>query len=236
MRPKSEVGMFVGHFGVGLAAKKLAPRVSLGTLLMSVQFADLLWPVFLVLGVEHVRIVPGLMKASALDLYDYPVSHSLVALAGWAIVFAAASFFFRRDRTAALLLAAGVLSHWPLDVLMHRPDVPVFARGPYRGLGLWDSLPATLAVEGILYAAGIGIYLKATRAKDRIGVYALWALLVLLAVFWLVSLFGPPPQDEKTLAWGGLTAWLFIPWAYWIDRHRISRIPIRFAVTREEER
>lgn len=217
--------MFVGHFGVGLAAKKLAPRVSLGTFLLSVQLADLLWPVLLLLGVEHVRILPGLMKASALDFYDYPVSHSLVALAGWAIVFGAVYFFLRRDRAAALLLAAGVLSHWLLDFAMHRPDMPVLPHGPYLGLGLWNSVSATLAVEGVLYAAGIWIYLKATRAKDRIGTFSLWALLALLAAVWLASLFGPPPPNEKTLAWSGMIAWLLVPWAYWIDRHRIVRLP-----------
>ena len=216
--------MFVGHLGVGLAAKKIVPRVSLGTLLMSVQFADLLWPLFLILGLEHVRIAPGLMKASPLDFYDYPISHSLLALAGWAAVFSAVFFVFRHDGFAALLLAAGVLSHWPLDVAMHRPDMPLAIHGPYFGLGLWNSVPATLAVEGVLYAAGVWIYLKTTRAKDRIGVYALWVLLVLLASLWLAALFGPPPPGEKALAWGGLAAWLFVPWAYWIDRHRIVRL------------
>jgi cell shape-determining protein MreD len=215
--------LFVGHFGVGLAAKKLAPRVSLGTLLLSVQFADLLWPVLLLLGIEHVRIVFGLMKASTLDLYDYPVSHSLTALAGWAVAFAVVYFFLRRDRAAAFLLAAGVLSHWVLDFVMHRPDMPILPRGPYVGLGLWESLPATLAIEGVFYAAGISIYLRTTRPKDRIGIYALWIFLILLAVTWLASLLGPPPPDERTLAWSGMIAWLLVPWAYWIDRHRIVR-------------
>jgi membrane-bound metal-dependent hydrolase YbcI (DUF457 family) len=214
--------MFVGHFGVGFAAKRVAPRVSMGTLLVSVQWADLIWPLLLLAGVEHVRIVPGLMAASALEFIDYPVSHSLVALAGWGILLGSAVLLSRRDIRAAAVVFAGVVSHWFLDVLMHRADVPVGLRGPYVGLGLWNSVPATLLVEGGLYAAGITIYLRSTRPTDRIGSWSFGILVALLAALWVAALFGPPPPDTKTLALSGLSGWLLVPWAYWIDRHRTS--------------
>ena len=215
--------MFVGHFGLGLAAKAAAPRVSLGTLFFSVQLADGLWPILLLLGIEHVHIVPNMMRTSHLNFWDYPISHSLVALAAWGVLFGAIYFLVRRSLPAACLLAAGVVSHWVLDVVTHRRDVPILPGGPYVGLGLWNSLPGTLAVEGALYLAGIAIYLRVTRPRDAIGRWSLAGLLVVLPAIWLASLFGPPPPSEGVLAWSALAGWLFIPWAYGIDRHRILR-------------
>ncbi|HTD52635.1 MAG TPA: hypothetical protein VK780_06395, partial [Thermoanaerobaculia bacterium] len=169
--------MFVGHFGVGLGAKRAAPRVSIGTFFLAVQWADLLWPMLLLAGVEHVRIAPGLMELSALDFYDYPWSHSLAALVVWGILFGAIHWIIRRDLRAALILGLCVVSHWVLDVLMHRPDMPVLPRGPFVGLGLWNSVPGTLVVEGLLYAAGVTLYVRTTRPKDRIGLWAFWLLI-----------------------------------------------------------
>ena len=212
--------MFVGHFGLGLAGKGIAPRVSLGTLFLSVQLADVLWPVFLLAGIEHVHVVPGMMRASHLNFWDYPVSHSLLALCAWGILFGAVYFLARRFLAGALALAAGVVSHWVLDFVTHRPDMPVLPRGPYVGLGLWNSLPGTIAVEGGLYALGIAAYVRVTRARDATGTWALWSLLVLLAALWLAALLGPPPPNEGFLAWSALSGWLVVVWGYWIDRHR----------------
>jgi hypothetical protein len=160
------------------------------------------------------------MTASSLEFYDYPWSHSLLALLAWGALVGGAYRLARGSRLAAWLLAALVVSHWFLDVLMHRPDVPVFPRGPYVGLGLWNSIPATLAIEGALYLAGLALYLWTTRAADRIGTVILWLLSILLLVLWLVALLGPPPPSERILAISGVFGWLFIAWGYWIDRHR----------------
>ena len=215
--------MFVGHFGAAFGAKRAAPRVSLGTLFFSFQFADLLWPLLLLAGVEHVRGVPGLMPTNPYDFYDYPVSHSLVALVGWGVAFGAVYFWRRRDAAGAVVLGAGVVSHWVLDALMHRPDVPVLPRGPYVGLGLWRSVPATAAIEGGLYAAGIALYLASTRARDRTGTWSLWALVVLLGGGWAASLGNLTPMAERSLAWGALSMAAVVPWGWWIDRHREPR-------------
>jgi hypothetical protein len=215
--------MFVGHFGAAFGSKPAAPRLSLGTLVFAFQWADLLWPLLLLIGVEHVRGVAGLMPTNPYDFYDYPVSHSLAALVLWGGLFAGIHYARRRDRAAAATIFAGVVSHWLLDFLMHRPDMPVLPGGPYLGLGLWRSVPATLAIEGALYAAGIGVYLFATRARDRIGTWAFWALVVLLGAGWGSSLGTTKPMDERQLAWGALSMWLVVPWAAWIDRHRAGR-------------
>lgn len=218
--------MFVGHFGVGLSGRAAAARVSLGTWFAACQLLDLLWPAFLLLGVEHVRVTPGYTRMSPLDFYDYPITHSLFGAVLWAAGFALAWWLVRRRRVphprrTALLLGAAVLSHWVLDAVVHRPDLPVLPMmGPYVGLGLWNVPAATVAVELACFGLGIALYLRATRARDGIGRLGFWALVAVLAAAWLGSLLGPPPQDERAIGWVGLATWLFVPWATWVDRHR----------------
>ncbi|MBI3951850.1 MAG: hypothetical protein HY314_15490 [Acidobacteria bacterium] len=212
--------MFIGHYAVGLAAKKATPRVSLGALFLSVQWLDLLWPLFLLSGLEHVRIAPGITKVSPLDFYDYPITHSLVAVIGWSLAFGLGYFFLRRYRRGAWILGAGVLSHWVLDAIVHRPDLPILPGGPYIGLGLWNSVIGAIVVELGLFVIGITIYLRTTVALDRIGRYSLWLLLATLLGIWVLNITGPPPPTETAIAIVGTAQWLFIPWAYWIDRHR----------------
>ena len=213
--------MFIGHFAVGLAAKKIAPKASLGTLFLSAQFIDLLWPIFLLIGLEHVRISPGNTAFTPLDFYDYPISHSLLTVMGWAIGFGLVYFAIRRYPKGAWILALGVLSHWILDLVTHRPDLPLAPGSKtFAGLGLWNFYAATVLVELTLFLAGAIFYLRTTKAIDRIGRYALWSLLAFLLIIWLTNMFSPPPPNEQAIAYGSLLLWLVIPWAYWIDRHR----------------
>lgn len=213
--------MFLGHFGVAFAGKRAAPSVSLGTLFLAVQFADLLFFPLVLSGVEHFRIVPGYLAASAFEFYDYPVSHSLLGLAVWGILFAAVyALSHKGPAVAAVVLAIGVVSHWFLDVVVHAPDVPVMPKGPYLGLVLWGSIRATVVLEVGLLGLGLFLYLRGTRAMNRTGTVALWALVALIVAIWLGSLFGPPPPNVRMVAWSSLALWLFVPWGYWIDRHR----------------
>jgi membrane-bound metal-dependent hydrolase YbcI (DUF457 family) len=212
--------MFLGHFAVGFGAKKFAPRASLGTLFLAAQFIDLLWPTLVLLGVERVRIAPGITAVTPLDFEHYPISHSLIAVVGWALLFGAVYFLMRRDRRTSLVLALAVLSHWLLDWLSHRPDLPLFPGGARVGLGLWQSLPATLIVELGLFAVGVALYWRITHAADRIGRWALWSLVTLLLVIYVGNLFGAPPPDATAIGWVGQAQWLLIVWGYWLDRHR----------------
>ena len=206
--------MFLGHFAVGLAGKRLAPAASLGTWFLSVQLVDLVWPFFLLTGREHVRIAPGITAFTPLDFYDYPITHSLVAGVIWAMLMALMARGLYRDGRTAFLLAGGVLSHWILDLVAHRPDLPVFPNGPYVGLGLWNSVAATLIVELTGFLAALVFYM---RGRPRPGV-AFWAMLAVLLVSYFGAAFGPPPPDVQTLAFSALAVWLFVLWGWWVDR------------------
>jgi len=212
--------MFLGHFGVGMGAKALAPRVSLGTLFLAAQFVDLLWPTLLVLGIERVRIDPGATRVTPLDFAYYPITHSLAITILWGLAFALVYQALRRYPRGALILGAAVVSHWLLDAVVHRPDLPLYPGGPLVGLELWSSLAATLAVELLTFAAGIGLYLRATRARDATGIWAFWGLVAFLGAVYAANLFGPPPPSVQAIAWVGHAQWLLVAWAYWVDRHR----------------
>ena len=216
--------MFIGHYAVALAAKKAAPRTSLGTLFLAAQFVDLLWPLLLLLGVEHVRNDPGNTAFTPLDFYDYPVTHSLAGVVLWSLLLGILYRVIRRDVRGSVVVAACVFSHWLLDFLTHRPDLPLWFTGSTRvGAGLWNSVAGTFVVEVGMFAAGIAIYLRSTRGKDRTGLYAFWSLIAVLFAVYCANLFGPPPPDPLTIAIAGNAAWLFVLWAYWIDRHRPSQ-------------
>ncbi len=219
--------MFIGHLALGFAAKRAAPNVSLGTLTLAVQLVDVVWPIFLLLGVEHVRIDPGNTAVTPLDFYDYPWTHSLLAGVVWGLLFAAIWYAKKREPKTALLLAGLVVSHWVLDWISHGPDMPLVpGGGPKLGLGLWNSIAATALVEGVMFAAGVAIYLKATRALDKIGQYALWGLIAFLGVAYVLNLTSPPPPSAEAIAWAGQVGWLLLLWAWWADRHRTPTVPM----------
>jgi uncharacterized membrane protein len=213
--------MILGHYGVALAAKRVAPRTSLGTLILAAQWLDELWPILLLLGVERVRVVPGLMAANSLDFVSYPISHSLLAVLGWGILFSLIYYARRRYRSGAWVVGAAVVSHWVLDAVMHRPDLPLWPGSVTKvGAGLWNSVAATIVVEFGLLALGLVVYLRTTRARDRVGSWGLAAMIFILVLMFLGSFAGPPPANTNTFALGALGLWLLIPWGWWVDRHR----------------
>jgi membrane-bound metal-dependent hydrolase YbcI (DUF457 family) len=214
--------LFIGHFAVAFAAKKIAPTVSLGTLFLAAQLADLVWPVLLLLGIEKVEVRPGATAFTPLDFVHYPYSHSLLALLVWSVAYAAAYAFARRARMGvALTLAAVVLSHWVLDFVTHAPDMPLaFGDSPRVGLGLWNSVGATIVIEGLLFIWGLTLYVKTTQPIDKIGQRALWSLVAFLIVIYFAAIFGPPAPSATAVAWTALSMWLIVAWGYWIDAHR----------------
>jgi len=213
--------MFIGHYALGLAAKRIAPRTSLGTLFLAPSLADLLWPVFLLLGWERVRVTGGANPFLTLTFDAYPISHSLLTLIGWGILLAVLYRWRSGDARAATVVALLVVSHWVLDFVTHVPDMPLYPGGPTVGLGLWNSVAGTVIIEGSMFVAGAWIYVTTTRARDAVGRYALWALLAFLLVSYVASLFTGPPPTLQAIEFGGIVfGWLFVGWAAWADRHR----------------
>jgi membrane-bound metal-dependent hydrolase YbcI (DUF457 family) len=215
--------MFAGHFAVALAAKRIAPGTSLGTLVAASQLLDLIWPILVLAGVEVVRIDPGNTAFTPLDFVHYPYTHSAAAVLLWAIAFGLAYRWRARAWTGALVVAGLVGSHWLLDLLTHRPDLPLWPGGARVGLGLWNSVRWTLVVEGAMFVAGALIYGLTTRARDRAGRLGLYAFLAVLVLISAGNALGPPPPSSTAIGVAGLALWLFVPWAAWIDRHRVVR-------------
>jgi membrane-bound metal-dependent hydrolase YbcI (DUF457 family) len=216
--------MFLGHYALAFGAKRIAPAVSLGTLFLACQFADLLWPTLLVLGLEIVEIDPGNTLVTPLNFVKYPYSHSLVMLLVWSVVLALLYLAVRRGRAGAITVGVLVFSHYLLDVIMHRPDLPVTIGGDTRlGFGLWNYPGTTLAIESALFLGGIAMYVSVTRERDRIGKMALLALIATLGAIYFAALYGPPPPNAQAVAMAGHLSWLFVLWGYWIDRHRGPR-------------
>ena len=214
--------MLLGHYGVALAAKRAVPRASLGTTVFAAQWLDELWPILLILGIERVRVVPGLTAANPLDFEYYPYSHSLLAAVVWSLLFGIIYYALRRDRRTATIVGSLVLSHWILDLPMHRPDLQLWPGSAARvGLGAWNSIPLTVLLEMLFFVGGLIIYLRTTRARDRVGSFALWAMVLVLLLIFFSGFVSAPPPNGRAIGMGALALWLFIPWGYWIDRHRV---------------
>jgi hypothetical protein len=215
--------MFIGHDAVAFAAKNSVRRTSLGTLMMAANWLDLIWPLFLILGIEHVRVRGGSNPFLILDFYDYPWTHSLVMSIVWSIAFGAVYWIVTRYTRGAIVTGVLVFSHWVLDFVTHIPDLPLTPHGQTVGLGLWKSVTATLIVESALFVAGVFVYVRTTRPRDRIGTWALVGLIAFLIFVYAASVLGPPPPDVKPIGYVGMAAWLFPLWGWWIDRHREAR-------------
>lgn len=220
--------MFVGHFAVSLAAKRAAPRVSLGTTFMAGQLLDLIWPVLVLADVERVRVDHAATAFTPLAFESYPWSHSLGMSVLWSLLAFLLLKAFKRSHLEAGVVAAVVFSHWALDFMTHRPDMPLWFGESKVGLGLWNSVPATVAVELVLFGAGIWLYLRATRATRTAGAptrrWGFWLLIGFLTLVYFANAFGPKPAEDTApalIAGPALALWLVVAWAYWVDR-RVS--------------
>jgi len=217
--------MFIGHFGVGLAAKKIDSKPSLGTLFLASQFIDLLWPIFLLMGIEKVQIEPGNTAMTPLNFISYPYSHSLFGVFVWAILLGVIYYMLKKNFNTSLLLGLLVLSHWILDLFTHRPDLQLLPWSDFKmGFGLWNSIVLTIIIEGFIFILGAYFYVSVTKSKNKKGSYGLWSLLIFLILIYVMNIVGPPPSDTNAIAIAivGLFQWLLVAWAYWIDRNRSS--------------
>ena len=213
--------MFLGHFALGMAGKKISHRTSLGTLFLAAQFLDLLWPFFLLIGLETVAIDPGNTAFTPLAFLSYPFSHSLVAALFWGLLFGLVHFIYKRSSRRALLLGLLVISHWLLDFITHRPDLPLGLNESTKvGLGLWNYKAATLLIECLLFGISVYTYNRSTKAINKTGRYAWWTLVAFLLLIYILNVLGDPPPNAHVIGYVGLAQWLIIAWGYWVDHNR----------------
>jgi len=214
--------MFIGHYAVAFGAKKYAPRVSLGFLFLACQLADLIWPSLVLLGIESFKIEPGNTALTPLSFTHYPYSHSLLGLFIWGLLLAGLyALLWRGGTRAALVIALVVLSHWLLDYLTHRADMPIsFNESSLVGLGLWNYPVAAVSVELLLFGLGVWMYVRQTRALDKIGLYGLWGIVIFLVTIYFANIFGPPPPSVIAVAWSAQALWVLVALGFWVDRHR----------------
>jgi membrane-bound metal-dependent hydrolase YbcI (DUF457 family) len=213
--------MLIGHYAVGLASKRAAPRVPLAVLVAAPVFLDLLWPIALLTGVESVKIDKSYSAVVPLDLHDYPYTHSLAMALAWSALFALAWFVHARDTRASAVLFLTAFSHWILDWVTHPPDMPLWpGSATHVGLDLWRSVPATLAIEIAMFAGALLLYIRATLPRDRTGTTALVGYALFLLAIYLASVLGPPPPNPTAVALAALGQWPLLLWARWIDAHR----------------
>jgi len=215
--------MFAGHFAAALAAKKINGKPSLGITFMAAQWLDLLWPVLLLTGTEKVEINTDSTAAIPLNFTEYPISHSLLTVLGWAVLFGFIYFLFKKNWKSAVLVAALVLSHWLLDMLVHVPDLPLTPFTKIKvGLGLWNYKYLSLLFELLLFATGVYFYVQSTKPKNKKGSIGFWSLIIFLIVIQVMNAFGPPPPGVEPVAIMGLSQWLLVLWAGWTDKNRSS--------------
>jgi hypothetical protein len=212
--------MFLGHFALGFAAKRAAPRVSLATLVAAAQLPDLIWPVLVASGAEDVRIAPGNTAFTPLEFVSYPWSHSLVLVVVWGLAFALLHRLRTAYARATLPLAGLAVSHWLLDYLTHRPDLPIVPGGARYGLGLWNNVPLTLALELVLFAIGVWLYAQITRPRGTAGQWAFVSLVLVLLMAYAANIFSAPPSITAIWSGGMVGGLLVLAWAAWADRQR----------------
>ena len=217
--------MFIGHFGVGFAAKKVVKKTSLGTLFLASQFVDLLWPILLILGIEKVEINPVNTGLTPLNFVYYPFSHSLLAAIVWAFIFGLIYYLIKKDLGSAIWCGLLVPSHWILDLIVHRPDLPLWPGhgSPMFGLGLWSSIYGTIIIEVGIFLVGVYLYSKTTEPKNKTGSISLWILVIFLLPVYFMNIFGPPPNSIDAIGYVGLSQFILIAWGYWIDKNRQVR-------------
>lgn len=219
--------MFIGHFGLSLAAKKVAPKVSLATLFIATQFVDIVWPLLLVLHVEKVRLVPGYTESNSYDFLYYPYTHSLLMGLVWGIIAGGVYWLFKKDRQGAIIVGLGVLSHWFLDLVVHVADLPLSPFSDYKvGFGLWNHMVLTLVIETVIFLTGTYLYATSTQAKNKVGKWGFVTLIVLLLAIYLSNAFGPTPPDSPMIVFVSCTILMgvLVALAYWVDRNREYKV------------
>lgn len=214
--------MFIGHFAPAFVAAAIAPeRPRLGLYFIAAQLVDWAFFAFVLIGVEDMRIDPGITAMNPMDLYHMPYTHSLLGTAGFAVGFALLAWLVTRDRLAGLLAGAVVLSHWPLDLLVHLPDLTLAGEPPKLGLGLWRYPAIAMPLELVL-TFGALVFLVIRSRGPGLPVLAMAALLLVLQG---INWFGPQPEavTQELPLTAFLAFGLATLAAWWLGRSRRAK-------------
>ena len=213
--------MFIGHFAPALVAATHPRAPKLATLFVAAQLVDWGFFALLLTGAEKMRVVPGITAMNPMDLYHMPWTHSLAGSAVWALGFAALVWLAQRDRVAAGIAGAVVLSHWLLDLLVHRPDLTLAGSPPKLGLGLWNHPMIAMPLELALTFGALWFFLSRTRGPALPAIVLAAILLALQAINW----FGPV-ASEVTPATSYLAFFAYglaTLAAWWLGKTRVPR-------------
>jgi membrane-bound metal-dependent hydrolase YbcI (DUF457 family) len=205
--------MFVGHYGVSFAAKRADRTIPLWVLFIAVQFLDVLWAPFILLGIEKVRIVPGITATNPLDLYYMPYTHSLVAAIVWSLLGALAYQLLARPAStrSSIIVGIAVFSHWVLDFVVHRPDLPLYDNTAKVGLGLWNAPAFAFALEALLLLGGMWLCFRENLSR-AIGTFVFGVLMIALQAY---VFFGPPPASDKAIASTAIISYAVLALVIW---------------------
>lgn len=208
--------MFIGHYALAFGAKKIDKLPSLAIMFVAVQFLDLLWPILVIAGIETFEIEPGNTALTPLNFTSYPYSHSLLMSVVWALIFACLYYAFTKNKKGSVLLGSLVLSHWILDFITHKPDLQLSPFSDIKvGLGLWNSPVIEVVLETGLFLFGGYLYLKTIKPERKI---AFWSLIGFFLLIHFMNILGPPPPSINAVAWSANLMWLFVIWAWWIEK------------------
>jgi hypothetical protein len=219
--------MFIGHFGLSLAAKKAAPKVSLAVLFVATQFVDILWPFMLLFNIEKVAVVPGYTKVNAYEFLYFPYTHSLLMGIVWGVIVSLIYFMIKKDIRGSIVIGLCVLSHWFFDLIVHTTDLPITPFSDYKvGFGLWNHVAATLIIEFLFFFGGLFVYTSVTKARNKKGTWGLWVLGALLVIVTISNTFGPPPPDSIKVLFISfiILMTLIIFLAAWVDKNREIKV------------
>ncbi|MCE9499486.1 MAG: metal-dependent hydrolase [Leptospira sp.] len=219
--------MFVGHYSISFALKKTDKKISLGMLFLAVQFVDILWAIFILLGVEKVRITPGFTESNALDLYYMPYTHSLPAVILWSVLVGGIFYWYHSaDKEVAIRIAVAmglaVFSHFIIDLFVHKQDLPLLGNTFKVGFGLWDYRWYAFVTETGFLFGGFWLYLQATTGSGISGKYSMWIYIIFLQIVNTINFFfNPPPDNPEMAAISALVAYLALAAvAFWLDKKR----------------
>lgn len=208
--------MFIGHYALALSAKKIDNLPSLAIMFIAVQFLDLLWPIFVLIGIESFEIEVGNTALTPINFTSYPYSHSLLMSIIWAGLFAIAYFGFTKNKKGSILIGILVLSHWILDFITHRPDLPLSPFTSLKvGLGLWNMPVIEIILETGIFLTGVYLYFRTVNPKKK---FAFWSLIIFFLVINFMNIFGPPPPSVNAVVWSANLMWIFVLWAWWVEK------------------